>query len=421
LQEYIVKPKETLYSISSQFDVSEKELLLLNPELKEGVKVGMILRVPNISKVVVTPKVDSDLTKTLYTKTKKELVLLLPFNFTKMETDTLNSTQARLKKDKFLNMTLDFYSGALMAIDSAKVLGMNINVKILDSQETKNSSAIFELIAENNLGEVDAIIGPFYQSNAEKLAEYLEKNNTPVISPLSKEVGKKYSNLFQSMPSNDILKTAMFDYMKAKNGNILAVIDPKKGSVTQYIQNNHKDVKIIGLTAKGGVVSDSLRILLVKDRVNYIILASESTGMILTSTNVMIAALNDYQIQLVILEPNETLDFEEISLTRLTKLKMIYPSLTRPNETLESTYFDSDYKNQNKVIPSQYAIRGFDVTFDTLLRLSQEKTFDETIQTVATQQIENKFDYVQKPSQGYENKGVYILYYDTDLTIKEAQ
>jgi hypothetical protein len=318
-------------------------------------------------------------------------------------------------------MTLDFYSGALMAIDSAKVLGMNINVKILDSQETKNSSAIFELIAENNLGEVDAIIGPFYQSNAEKLAEYLEKNNTPVISPLSKEVGKKYSNLFQSMPSNDILKTAMFDYMKAKNGNILAIIDPKKGSVTQYIQNNHKDVKIIGLTEKGGVVSDSLKILLVKDRVNYIILASESTGMILTSTNVMIAALNDYQIQLVILEPNETLEFEEISLTRLTKLKMIYPSLTRPNETLESTYFDSDYKNQNKVIPSQYAIRGFDVTFDTLLRLSQEKTFDETIQTVATQQIENKFDYVQKPSQGYENKGVYILYYDTDLTIKEAQ
>lgn len=421
LQEYIVKPKETLYSISSQFDISETELLSLNPELKEGVKVGMILRVPNVSKVVVTPKVDGDLTKTLYTKTKKELVLLLPFNITKMETDTVNSTQARLKKDKFLNMTLDFYSGALMAIDSAKILGMNIDVKILDSQETKNSSAIFELITENNLSEADAIIGPFYQSNVEKLAEYLEKNNTPVISPLSKEVGKKYSNLFQSMPSNDILKTAMFDYMKAKNGNILAIVDPKKGSVTQYIQNNHKDVKIIGLTEKGGVVSDSLRKLLVKDRMNYIILASESTGMILTSTNVMIAALNDYQIQLVILEPNETLDFEEISLTRLTKLKMIYPSLTRPNETLESTYFDSDYKNQNKVIPSQYAIRGFDVTFDTLLRLSQEKTFDQTIQTIATQQIESKFDYVQKSSQGYENKGVYILYYDTDLTIKESQ
>ena len=72
-------------------------------------------------------------------------------------------------------------------------------------------------------------------------------------------------------------------------------------------------------------------------------------------------------------------------------------------------------------MPSQYAIRGFDVTFDILLRLSQEKSFKETVQTVTTQQIENKFDYVEKPEEGYTNKGVYILYYDTDLTIKEAQ
>jgi hypothetical protein len=180
-------------------------------------------------------------------------------------------------------------------------------------------------------------------------------------------------------------------------------------------------VKIVGLSEKGRVDADSLRSLLVKDKINFVILASESTGMILATTNAMIAAMKDYQVQLVILEENETLDFEEISLSRLTKLKMIYPSLTRPNETLESSYFDNNYKKLNKVLPSQYAIRGFDITFDTLLRLSQEKTFEETAQTIASQQIENKFNYIQKPSEGYTNKGVYILYYDADLTIKEAQ
>jgi hypothetical protein len=164
-----------------------------------------------------------------------------------------------------------------------------------------------------------------------------------------------------------------------------------------------------------------LKSLLVKDKTNYIILASESTGMILEATNAMIASMKDFQVQLVILEDNETLDFEEISLTRLTKLQMIYPSLTRPNETLESSYFDNNYKKINKVLPSQYAIRGFDVTFDTLLRLSQEQSFEETIQSVNTHQIENQFNYSQKPQEGYSNKGVYILYYDSDLTIKEAQ
>lgn len=421
LQEYLVKPKETMYSLSSQFGITESELLALNPELKNGVKLGMLLRVPVISKPIVVIKEDNNLTTTIRKQIRKELVLLLPFNITKIESDTINSTQARLKKDKFLNMTLDFYSGALMAIDSANALGLNIAVKIFDSQETKNSSNISSLVSQNNLASADAIIGPFYQSNVEKLAELLEKNHTPVISPLSKEVGKKYNNLYQSMPSTDNMKMAMFDFMKEKNGNVLVVIDPKKGSVKQYIQEFQNDVKIVGLTDKGRVSGDSLRSLFVKNRINYVVLASESTAMILATTNVMLGAMNDYQVQLVILEENETLDFEEISLSRLTKLKMIYPSLTRPNETLESSYFDVDYKKQNKILPSQYAIRGFDVTFDILLRLSQEKSFKETVQTVTTQQIENKFDYVEKPEEGYTNKGVYILYYDTDLTIKEAQ
>lgn len=153
---------------------------------------------------------------------------------------------------------------------------------------------------------------------------------------------------------------------------------------------------------------------------NYVVLASESTGMILATTNAMLAFQKDYQVQLVIMEPNETLDFEEISLTRLTKLKLLYPSLTRPNESVEANQFDAKYKKLNKIIPNAFAIRGFDVTFDTLLRLSQEKTFEETIQSDDSEQIESKFIYNLNSTNGYSNNGIYILYYDTDLSIKEA-
>jgi ABC-type branched-subunit amino acid transport system substrate-binding protein len=347
-------------------------------------------------------------------------LLSFPFNITKLESDTINSTQARLKKDKFLNLTLDFYSGALMAIDSAKVLGMNVDIKILDSQETKNTSNIAALAEQNDLKSMDAIVGPFYQANVEKLAELLEPNKTPVISPLSKEVGKKYSNLYQSMPPTELLRSSIFNYMKSKNGNIIAVIDSKKGSVRQYIQEMQKDTKIVNLNEKGVLVADSIKIQLQKDKLNFVVMASESTGMILSTTAVLLAAQKDYQVQLVILEPNETLDFEEIPLVRLTKLKLLYPSLSRPNETDEANQFDAKYKKLNKILPNQYAIRGFDVTFDTLMRLSQDKTFEETVQASPSEQIENKFDYVQNATYGYSNNGIYILYYDTDLTIKEA-
>jgi hypothetical protein len=222
------------------------------------------------------------------------------------------------------------------------------------------------------------------------------------------------------MPSAEFLRNSIFDFMKAKNGNIIAVVDTKKGSVKQYIQEMQPNVRIAGLSEKGTFVADSLKVLFQKDKLNYVVLASESTGMILATTNAMLAAQKDYQVQLVILEQNDTFDFEEISLTRLTKLKLLYPSLSRPNESDEANQFDVKYKKVNKIIPNQYAIRGFDVTFDTLLRLSQDNTFEETIQTSPSEQIENKFDYVQNATYGYTNNGIYILYYDTDLTIKEA-
>ena len=420
LEEYIVKPKETNTTIANDYGISEKELISLNPELKKGIKLGMILWVPKGQRKEPVKKEQGNLIKTINTNARKQLALLLPFNITKIESDTLNSTKAQLKKDKFLNLTLDYYSGALMAIDSAKVLGMNVDINILDSQETKNSSNVATLVQQNNLQTMDAIIGPFYQSNVEKLAELLVQTKTPVISPLSKEVGKKYANLYQSMPSADFLRSSIFDFMKAKKSNIIAVVDTKKGSVKQYIQEMQTNVRIAGLSEKGTFVADSLKVLFQKDKLNYVVLASESTGMILATTNAMLAAQKDYQVQLVILEQNDTFDFEEISLTRLTKLKLLYPSLSRPNETEEANQFDAKYKKINKIIPNQYAIRGFDVTFDTLLRLSQDKTFEETIQISPSEQIENKFDYVQNATYGYTNNGIYILYYDTDLTIKEA-
>ncbi|MFA9263051.1 MAG: hypothetical protein ACEQSB_06950, partial [Undibacterium sp.] len=103
-------------------------MMSLNPELKNGLKVGMIIRIPKAQKNDILVKEKVDLTKTIPVGKKKSVILLLPFNVSKIENDTVNSTEARLKKDKFLNLTLDFYSGALMAIDSAKTLGLNVDV-----------------------------------------------------------------------------------------------------------------------------------------------------------------------------------------------------------------------------------------------------------------------------------------------------
>ena len=429
-----VLPKETKYGIASKYGITVEQLEKLNPEIVESLPVGIKLlisgkakstietqnKIPNsVPTIPVQKKLISNLVATKSIQKKKELALLLPFNIAKIESDTLNSVASKLKTDKFLNMTLDFYSGALIAIDSARTLGLNVNIKILDSQETKTTSNVSNLFTQNNLENSDAIIGPFYQANIEKMAELVSKNNIPVISPLSKEIGKSYSNLYQSMPSNEALKNAVFDYMRSKDGNIVAIIDVKKAASKQYIFENQKGVRFVGFNEKNNIIPDSLRKVFSKNKMNFVILDSQKTGIILTTTNALLALMLDFKIQLVILEPNSTLDFEEIDLTRLTKLKLLYPSTTRENESPEALLFEMAYKNKNKIFPNQYATRGFDITFDTILRLAQDKSFEETSSASSTEQIENKFDYF-KTANGFVNRGVYILYYDDDLTIKVA-
>ena len=140
---HLVAPKETLYSISKLYSVSIDELQNTNPTLlSEGLKIGQNLVIPNKpnANLNIVSANKPLINKPLLTLSKsatnspKELVFLLPFNISKIENDSINSIPSKLKKDKFLNMTLDFYSGVLMAIDSAKTVGLNINIKICDNK-----------------------------------------------------------------------------------------------------------------------------------------------------------------------------------------------------------------------------------------------------------------------------------------------
>ncbi|AWK05093.1 peptidoglycan-binding protein [Flavobacterium crocinum] len=454
--DYQVKPKETLYSLSRTFHLTQDELTALNPSLSEGVKEGMVLKVPTgylAPVAIVTAQVPAEkpvetsvnrpsessgggikiidkvkstendnveiveLTKKRGANERKKVALLLPFNLAKVQSDT-SGTANRIKNDKFLNMTLDFYSGAMMAIDSAKTLKLPIDVTIYDSQETKTTSNVSGLISK--LQDADAVIGPFYQSNAEAAANSLRLYNVPVISPLSKDIANPIDNLYQTIPANDVIRNSVFDYMRSKNGNIVAVVDKKKESVINYIRQNQKGVAFASLTETGGLDVANLKSLLIPGRMNYVVMETGNTAMVKTTIKALLDSQKTCQVQLVILEPNSTLDTDEISFDNLVKLKLMYPSVTRESDEQSVLIYEKQYRLKNKANPTTYATRGFDVTFDTMMRLVQGKTFQETADLMTTQQVDNKFQYYRKEDGGHANKGVYILYYDSDLTLKVA-
>ncbi|MDV7397231.1 LysM peptidoglycan-binding domain-containing protein, partial [Arthrospira platensis SPKY1] len=49
LEVYTIEPKETLFSIGKKFNISKEKLLCINPELKDGVKAGQHIWIPEAS------------------------------------------------------------------------------------------------------------------------------------------------------------------------------------------------------------------------------------------------------------------------------------------------------------------------------------------------------------------------------------
>jgi LysM repeat protein len=427
LVEYEVQPKETLYSLSKKFDIAQGDLITLNPDLQDGLKIGMLLKVPSngtiITKVkdsTLVAKNKMNLLASVDKSKQKNMVLLLPFNMNKIETDSVKTKTEHLKTNKFLNLTLDFYAGAQMAIDSAKVLGLPVNVKVYDVESTKYSSNVASIISKNDFENVDAVVGPFQNSVVETTAQLLTKYNTPVISPLSKERGLPLSNLYYTVPSEDLLRASMFDYFKSKNGNVVAIISAKKTTSKDFITANHPEVKHAAFNDKGALDVALLKTQLVKGQKNFVLMEIEKASTILSITNILKGLQKEYDIQLAVFELYDALNFEEIPMKNLTDLKMLFPSATKVASTPEEKIFEKQFKKINNIYPNAAAKKGFDVTFDAMLRICQPEGFVKSAATTKTEYIENAFDY--NSSNGLiSNNATYLLYYDSDLTIKQAQ
>lgn len=429
---HVVQPKETLFGISKKYEISKEELLKNNPQLPylkdDVVKIGDTIKISLKKQKETTQKEEEialadykfkDLSKTIKNPDRKRVVIMLPFNASGIG-ETSEAMQEALKSNRFLNVTIDFYSGALVAIDSIKRLGGNFDIVFYDSEETNSGSAIQKLIASHDFSNVDAIIGPLMSTHAEKAASLLSSKGVIVVSPLSREGKTTYNNLYLATPPTEVSKKMMLTYLKNKNQNTIAIVDKRKQSSKDFIAKNFSGISFATFNEAGALDVEHLKSLLKTNQPNYVILETESSSMILNVTKILTGLIGTYPIKLVALDKNQAFESDEIHSTTLANLNLHYPSAIRDFGS-ETNSFYLEYKKKNNVFPSQFAVRGFDVVFDVLLRLSQKEDFEKLAKNTATEYIDSKFSYVKSSEGGYYNTGVYILYYDTDLTIKEAE
>jgi len=442
--DYEVQPKQTLFGLSKMTGMSQDKLIEVNPNLAEGVKIGMIIKIPSDkittelaaaykvpeSKTVVPDveitqnKVESKvenkkeqigLLKTLNTMEKKEVVMLLPFSTEKYEDFIKNQTLSTNQSTEF-----DFYAGATFAVDSLKRMNVKVDVKTIELEFNKEMKAELVSLKKNKVENSNAILCFSSKGSTEKIGDFASKNNIPFIVNRQEEGSKNYPSTFVSIPSKNDLAQMMLNYIAEKNGNLIVVSDAINALNEDFILQNFPKARFVKLSSKGVLESESLTNELILNRKNYVVLNTDKTGLILNTTTILLKESKDYQIQLALLQPKEYISGEGLSDMRFKALKMLYPSYSKRNNQEEINRFKIDFKRKYNFEPNPESIKGFDVTFDALVRLFQDKNFEATAKDDSTEQLNYTFHYFKNSDNGYSNKGGYILQYDVDSDTKIA-
>jgi len=352
----------------------------------------------------------------------KTVALMLPFQLNRTGGDSTQGDQDLVKKDPTLRVALDFYSGALMAAEFAKDKGIPITLNVYD---TENSEAkIASILSNGNFKNIDAVIGPLLQKNVEKASEILKSSKIPVFSPLSNRDMAMNDNLFQTLPTNAVLEKTMLQYLSQNSmgKNIIIISDSKKTKQKTMIQSAIPSAKTVSPRGSGYIQASDVTNVASAGMENWVVLESENPVLVSSAVNVLAAMPGSYKIRLFTLDKNQAYEWHEVSSTRLAKINFTFPSVSRNFSEDDREPFLISYKNKYGVIPNRYAIRGFDVTYDVLLRLASEKDiYDAILPENETVYIENKFRYEKSDTQGYCNEAAYILKYNDELKFEEVK
>ncbi|WP_456461702.1 LysM peptidoglycan-binding domain-containing protein [Lutibacter sp.] len=406
---------DTIYNLAKRFEVTEESLFDLNPILEEGLKLGMLLKI----KPIEITEDDTTIFKEKIDLTKEiNVVFMLPYQLNKLN-DSIRKVNFK-KSNSLLNYTTDFHLGTIMAIDSLRQKGLKINVKYFD---TENSDyKVQYIVNQSDFKNADIVIGPLFFDKAQWVSK---RTKIPVVSPLfSKKQGKfSKNNLVKASPGPEIYENKLLTYLEKKyeGENIIVINDDKLENQSKLwrIVNKLKSFDSIQniavvKTKEGFIDSELFKTKLDTLGKNWIIISSDEKVTTSAAINNLKTYAEDVDIQLFALGKGK--NFNNISNSFLGKLNFVFPTSEYINiEDNNVKRFYDKYKAKNYALPSKYAIRGFDVTYDTLIRFASSESLDEGLKAGKSVRISRVFDYEKELLGSFENTGVLLIQYTKDL------
>ncbi len=230
--------KEKLTDIAREYDVSVSKIKKLNPELSKKVSRGETVYIPldfvDQKKEILTDQNQKEeqfpTGQEIYPPNRQRvfnIALMLPLylnevdSMLQLKTKDLLARPQDFKSFRFI----EFYEGAMIAIDSLRKAGMKVNVQVYDLNDDDAANAM--LLQDPALQKLDLIISLLYTRSFTMVSNFSKEYHIPLVNAISKRGQIAYENpyVFKLSPNPDSIynRTADFVGKHLANYNIIIV------------------------------------------------------------------------------------------------------------------------------------------------------------------------------------------------------
>ncbi|MDR0431622.1 MAG: LysM peptidoglycan-binding domain-containing protein [Tannerellaceae bacterium] len=424
--EYKIERRETMYRLTRKFNVTPEELLEKNPQLKNGVKAGMIIKIPVRTDEAVSEKVselkERDVNALLATPVQMNKVdrikvaLLLPFM-----ADQIGQTSTTSR-------FTEYYEGLLLAIDSLKSAGVSVDLMVRDVGAT-GTQRLNQVLNEPALKNVHLIIGALESEQIKPIADFAQQHSIRYVIPFTSKNDDVLSNYYvyqvNTPHSYLYVNASKAAYDMFCNYNIIFVDTYDKDDKAEFIKTfklelTQKKVVFRDLVYHPESFSNDVLALMVPNKKNVIIPISGS-----------LAALNKIRSPLrTVVEANpqfavnmfgypEWQTFTRESLDDFFFLDTyIYSHFYADNMANNVSRFNLKYKTwfSKEMLNTfpKYGILGFDTGMFFLEAIHQYGTnFEHHLDKMKYKSIQTGFDFQRVNNWGgFINTNIFIVHYN---------
>ena len=371
---HVVKPGETIYSLSRRYGITEAEFAQLN-DVSQGLKAGAIIRIPKAKEVEQEVVAEADNTPVQTTPgteiTFQKLDAMQDLNIALMLPMNINS--------KPNASYVEFYQGFLLGLDEVKKTS-NGNTKLTVYNTSHDQLKVQQIVGSTMFEGTNLIVGPVYEDELNPVLQYAHKNSVPVVSPLANISAVQSPALYQLSPApekkyekiGNLLDGGRDIYLIYASSNdkefeqeIIKELHGRPYSAYNYSFTDQKST-FKPRNAEARAIESIDDILKGEKPCLFIVLANAETDVdrilgTISSSKVALTDRSEPSAQYVVMGTSRWGRFNNIDHTSYFNNNVVMISTYHAKRDSKAVRdFDSRYIEAYGALPSLYAYRGYD-------------------------------------------------------------